>query len=155
MPVLSDKSTIAEIRAYFLRSQGFDLRLSQLLQKAPFHELDNIPVEIQKTWTESTTSPPLRLSAQRCWRSRAPSFQELWLATSRIPKKGMSTTPLSYIQAKKMRYQGFRTRPSRWRSSCCILPARRTRFLEPDVYYWCTASVIGQRESFSTSRGIF
>ena len=48
-------------------------------------------------WTESTTSPPVRLSAQTCWQSRIPSFQELWLATSRIPKKGKFTPSKSRI----------------------------------------------------------
>jgi hypothetical protein len=142
MHVLSDTSTIPEIKAYLLQSKGFDVCPAQLLQSAAFHDLDNLPAEVQKAWTESTTSPPLRLSAQGCWRSRVPTFQELWLSTSRIPKKGMCSDLLPHAEAKEIRHQGFRARTSGWRAGCCVLPACRTRLHKPYIYCWCTANIV-------------
>jgi len=48
MDVLSNTSTILEIKAYWLQSKGFDVRPAQLLQSAAFYDLDNLLVQVQK-----------------------------------------------------------------------------------------------------------
>lgn len=82
-------TTVEDLILRLTKEDGFDTDLLEVLRGADLCTLDNMSTETRLLWTGSTTSIPVLVPSLACWRPQCPTFEDVWAATSRVPRKGV------------------------------------------------------------------
>lgn len=121
--------------------EGFRNHLPKDIHPIQFCAIDDINEETRKLWEASTTGVPRLCRGSDCWRSREPTFEELWVASNKVDRAG-KRTPRRRSRGGTLRrwaldrVEGVRERRPRGRGSAAgFLSAGPSQFEKSRGYY--------------------
>ena len=73
-----------------------DMEMMSYVDPSRLSPLSDVDDQTRKIWCETTTGLPITVSSATCWRTRCPSFVEIWTEASKIKAKSSnSRNPVS------------------------------------------------------------
>jgi len=71
-----------------------DMEMMSYVNPSRLSPLSDVDDQTRKIWCETTTGLPITVSSATCWRTRCPSFVEIWTEASKIKAKSSNSQTL-------------------------------------------------------------
>lgn len=87
-PPLSNSSPVLKLLQQLRSEPAFEYVVPPELDATHLQLLSAADVKIRRLWQEHTTSLPVIVPADACWRSSIPTFAQTWEGLSQVPAEG-------------------------------------------------------------------